>query len=139
MNRLRPIAIAGAAYWAAVFAFAFGLGIVRTLWLAPQIGALPAVLCEVPLVLAASWWTARGVSARFGITCRGEALAMGLIALALLMAAEAVLAGVLAGQSLGEWARRLMTPSGAAGLAGQVLFAAMPWWVAALARSAQRD
>jgi hypothetical protein len=130
MNRPGPIAIAAAAYWGAVFAFAFGLGIVRTLWLAPQIGALAAVLCEVPLVLAASWWTARRVAARCGITGRGEALAMGLIAFALLMAAEAALAGVLAGQSPAQWARSLMTPAGAAGLAGQVLFALMPWWVA---------
>lgn len=129
MNRLGPIAIAAAAYWGAVFAFAFALGIVRTLWLAPQIGALAAVLCEVPLVLAASWWSARRVTARFGITGRGAALAMGLIAFALLMAAEAALAGVLAGQSPAQWACSLMTPAGAAGLAGQVLFALMPWWV----------
>ena len=129
MPRPRQIVIAAAAYWAAVFAFAFGLGIFRTLWLAPRIGALAAVLCEVPLVLGASWWTARRVTARFGITGRGEALAMGGIAFALLMAAEASLAGMLAGQSLSEWARSLWTPAGAAGLTGQVLFALMPCWV----------
>ncbi|MFM5893139.1 MAG: hypothetical protein ACKOQM_01740 [Novosphingobium sp.] len=130
MYRTGQIAIAAAAYWGVVFAFAFGLGVVRTLWLAPQIGALAAVLCEVPLVLAASWWTARRLIARFQITGQGEALAMGLIAFILLMAAEAALAGVLASQSPAAWLHGLITPAGATGLAGQLLFAAMPWWVA---------
>lgn len=131
---LRHIATAGAAYWAAVFAFAFVLGIGRTLWLAPQIGALAAVLCEVPLTLAASWWAARRLTARFGITGQGEALSMGLVAFVLLMAAEVTLAGVLASQSPAEWARSLIMPAGAAGLAGQLGFALMPWWVAGRGR-----
>ncbi len=129
MIRLRPTAIAGSIYWAAVFAFAFMLGIGRTLWLAPQIGALPAVLCEVPLTLAASWWAARRLTLRYGIAGRGEALAMGLIAFALLMAAEVTLAQALAGQSPAQWLRGLTAPAGAVGLAGQILFGLMPWFV----------
>lgn len=129
MNRLGPIAIAAAAYWAAVFAFAFVLGIFRTLWLAPKIGPLAAVLCEVPLVLAVSWWTARRVTARFKTTGRGEALAMGGIAFVLLMVAEAVLAHVLSGQSPADWLRAQTSAAGALGLAGQMLFALMPFWV----------
>lgn len=129
MTHAARIAIAAAAYWAAVFAFAFVLGIFRTLWLAPKIGALAAVLCEVPLVLAASRWTARRVNARFKITGRGEALALGLIAFVLLMAAEAVLARVLSGQSPTDWLRAQTSAPGALGLAGQMLFALMPFWV----------
>lgn len=130
MVPFRQIAVAAAAYWAWVFAFAFALGILRTLWLTPQIGALAATLCEVPLVLGMSWWVARRVTARFGIAGGGEALAMGLAAFALLMLAEVALAGVLAGQSPMAWLRSLASPAGGVGLAGQVLFAAMPWWVA---------
>lgn len=129
MNRFRQIAIAAAAYWAVVFACAFALGVFRTLWLAPQIGALAATLCEVPVVLGISWWAARRVTARFRIADGGEALAMGLAAFALLMLAEVSLAGVLSGQSPGQWLRGLATLAGAVGLAGQVLFALMPWWV----------
>lgn len=129
MDRLRQIATAAAAYWAAVFAFAFVLGIGRTLWLTPQIGALPAVLCEVPLTLAASWWAARRLTARFGIAGRDEALTMGLIAFVLLMAAEVTLARMLSGLSPGDWLHGMASPAGAVGLAGQVLFALMPWWV----------
>jgi hypothetical protein len=54
---------------------------------------------------------------------------MGLIAFALLMLAELALARVLAGQSVRQWAAGLLTPAGALGLAGQVGFALMPWWV----------
>lgn len=129
MDRLRQIATAAAAYWAAVFAFAFVLGIGRTLWLAPQIGALPAVLCEVPLTLAASWWAARRLTARFRIAHQREALAMGMIAFVLLMLAEVTLAHLLTGLSPAQWLRAQTSAAGAAGLAGQVLFALMPWWM----------
>ena len=129
MSSLRQIARAAAAYWAAVFAFAFVLGIVRTLWLTPQIGALAATACEVPLVLGASWWTARRLTAHYLIAGAAAALAMGLAAFAILMLAEVSLAGALSGQSPGNWLRSLATPAGALGLAGQALFGLMPWWV----------
>ena len=129
MPRLRQILVAAAAYWAPVFAFAFALGVVRTLWLTPAIGALAATLCEVPLTLAASWWAARRLTAHFRIARGGEALAMGLAAFALLMLAEVSLARVLAGQSAEDWLRGMANPAGAVGLAGQVLFGLMPWWV----------
>ena len=129
MPRLRQILVAAAAYWATVFAFAFALGVVRTLWLTPTIGALTATLCEVPLTLALSWWAARRLTAHFRIAPGLEALAMGLAAFALLMLAEVSLARVLSGRLPGEWLRSMASPAGAVGLAGQVLFAAMPWWV----------
>ena len=59
----------------------------------------------------------------------GEALAMGLCAFAILMLAEVALARLLTRQSPGEWAASLLTPEGALGLGGQVLFGLMPWWV----------
>lgn len=129
MDRFRQIAIAAFAYWAWVFAFAFVLGIVRTLWLTPQIGALAATLCEVPLTLAMSWWAARSITARYGISGGGEALALGLASFALLMLAEVSLAGVLSGLTPGQWLRGMASPAGAVGVAGQVLFGLMPWWV----------
>ena len=136
MDRLRPVLTyvltdvltAALAYWAVVFAFAFVLGIGRTLWLAPQIGALAAVACEVPLTLTASWLAARALTRRHRITRGGEALAMGLGAFAILMLAEVTLARLLMRQSPGAWATSLLTPEGALGLGGQVLFALMPWW-----------
>lgn len=129
MAKVRSVLLAAAVYWAVVFAFAFVLGIVRTLWLATGLGDLAATLCELPLVLTASWLTAKRVTRGFGVNAPGEALATGLIAFALLMLAELALARVLAGQSVGQWAEGLTTPAGALGLAGQVGFALMPWGV----------
>lgn len=130
MINARQIAGAAAAYWAVVFAGAFALGVVRTLWLVPRIGELAAVACEVPLTLALSWWAARRITARWRIAGGGPALTMGLIAFLILMLAELALAQVLAGQSPAEWATSLITPAGTLGLGGQVLFALLPWWVA---------
>ena len=109
-------------YWALVFAVGFVLGAVRTLWLAPQVGALAAVAIELPLMLAASWLVARRLIRLLGLTTPAEALIMGFAALALLLGSEAALAG----QGPGQWAAGLATPPGALGLAGQVLFALIP-------------
>jgi hypothetical protein len=134
MTLPRQIVSAAAAYWAVVFTAAFAFGVVRTGWLAPRIGDLAAVACEVPLVLALSWWAARRITACWGIAQVGLALAMGLIAFTILLLAELALARLLAGQSPGQWAASLTTPAGALGLSGQVLFALMPWWVAGRTR-----
>lgn len=119
-------------YWALVFAVGFVFGAVRTLWLAPLVGALAAVAIELPLMLAASWLVARRLIRLLGITAPAEALIMGFAALALLLGSEAALAWALARQGPGKWAAGLATPPGALGLAGQVLFALIP--LAALGR-----
>lgn len=124
MGRLVSPALA---YWALVFAAAFALGVVRTLWLAPRIGDLAAVACEVPVTLAISWWAARRVIAWWQISKAADARTLGLIAFAVLMAAELTLARLLSGQSATQWAASLLTPPGALGLGGQVLFAMIPW------------
>jgi hypothetical protein len=129
MPSFRSVLLAAAAYWATVFAFAFVLGTFRTLWLTPRLGDIAATLCELPLVLAASWLAARRITRRFGVSAPGAALAMGLIAFALLMLAELALAQLLADQSPRQWAASLTTPAGLLGLAGQLGFALMPWWV----------
>ena len=121
----RPIVLA-AAYLAGIFALAFCLGVLRSLWLAPRIGALAAVACELPLVLAASAWWARRLLARRPLQGRADALAMGALAFAGLIALECGLALFVFGQSLRDWGGALTTPPGLLGLAGQLGFAAMP-------------
>ena len=121
---------AGGLYFAAVFALGFVLGTLRALWLAPMLGALAAVLIELPVMLAASYGAARWLIGRELLAGRGfgsgQALAMGLLAFVLLMLAEAGLADVLAGQGPGEWLAAMARPAGLAGLAGQILFALIP-------------
>ncbi len=119
---------AAAAYWAIIFALGFVLGTVRVMWLAPAVGLLPATAMELPVMLGASWWAAGRVLRRFGMASGGEALAMGALAFALLLGAECALAVVLVGQSPGAWLAGLAAPHAALGLAGQVVFAFIPWW-----------
>jgi hypothetical protein len=120
----------GFIYFVAVFAVAFGLGVLRTLVVAPAVGATMAVLLEIPVVLVTSWIVARhllqGRVLQGRGLGRGECAAMGALAFALLMTAEAALAGVLRGQSAGQWAQELATPLGLIGLAGQIGFAIIP-------------
>jgi len=119
---------AAASYWAVVFALGFVLGTVRVLWVIPRIGMVPATLLELPVILAASWFAAGWLVRRFALKAGGEALAVGALAFAILMAAECALAGVLSGQSPAQWLAGLAEPHAVLGLAGQVLFALMPWW-----------
>ena len=119
---------AGAAYWGIVFALGFVLGTVRVLWLAPLVGLIPATLMELPVMLAASWLTSGWLVRRFAITGGGEALAAGGLAFALLMAAECALGVAMMGLTPGQWLAEFRQPHAVLGLAGQVLFALMPWW-----------
>lgn len=122
------VAKAAAAYWGMVFALGFALGTVRVLWLAPAVGVLPATVIELPVMLAASWLAAGWLVRHFGIAGQGEALAAGGLAFALLMAAECGLAVGMMGQTPAQWLAGLREPHALLGLAGQVLFALMPWW-----------
>lgn len=119
---------ATASYWGIIFALGFVLGTLRVLWLAPLSGPVAATLTELPVILAASWWAAGWAVRRFAIAGSGEALAIGAGAFALLMAAECALAVGMMGQTPAQWLARLREPAALLGLAGQVVFALMPWW-----------
>lgn len=124
MNWLR----AAIAFWAVVFALGFVLGTIRVLWVIPLVGLLPATLIELPIILAASWFAAGWLVRRFRLASAREALAAGGLAFAILMIAECALAGVLTGQSPAQWLAGLRQPHALLGLAGQIVFALMPWW-----------
>lgn len=126
--------VAGFVYFALVFAAGFVLGGLRISLLEPRLGALGAVLAELPLMLAVSWlacgWTLRRFDVPGAVAAR---LVMGVTAFALLMAAELALAVFVFGESAGEFLAAVTAPAGAVGLAGQIAFALMP-----LARRRQR-
>lgn len=122
--RTLPAAIS---YFAIVFGAGFVLGAGRTLLLAPLIGQTGAVLAELPVMLAISWWAARQEMRRWQIADSSAAAAMGLIAFALLMAAELALAVTLGGLSARQWLAGLWTTPGLLGLGGQIVFAMLPW------------
>ena len=114
----------GLRYFAGVFAIAFALGTIRTLWLAPAIGAVAAVAIEVPIIWAVSWWWARRLLARQPLGLAGRAV-MGGTAFGWLMLAEFALA-LAFGRAPGAFLAAFFTPAGLIGLVGQVGFAALP-------------
>lgn len=112
-------------YFATVFAIAFVLGVIRTLFVAPRIGAAAAVGIELPIILCASWLIARRLL-RDRPYSLGERIGIGALAFALLMISEATLSVVMRGESVAFWAASLFTPLGLLGLGGQIGFALMP-------------
>ena len=123
---IRPVG-AGFAYAILVFAVGFALGAVRVLLVVPRLGATGAVLLEVPVILAASWWISRRCAARFEVSRTVAArLVMGLAAFLVLMLAEVSLSVVLLGGTVTGYLANLTTLAGVIGLAAQVAFAAFP-------------
>jgi hypothetical protein len=118
---------AGVAYFAVVFAAGFVLGTIRTILLVPRVGAFAAVLIELPFMLAIAWFVCGWLIGLFAVDSAWTTrLAMGAIAFVLLMLAELVLTIAAFGGTAASFVAALGTPAGALGLAGQVVFAALP-------------
>ncbi|MGO8736079.1 MAG: hypothetical protein ACLQVM_25170 [Terriglobia bacterium] len=80
---------AGVVYFALVFAAGFVLGTIRTLWVVPRLDMRTAELMEEPIMFGISILAARWVVRHRGIPpLRSRRLAMGCIALALMLAVE---------------------------------------------------
>jgi hypothetical protein len=127
---MRRVLAAALSYFAAIFALGFAFGVIRTLWLAPALGATPAVLVELPVMLGASWLVARRLVSAPPAMASAKALRVGALAFAMLMTAEAGLAVTLGGKSLARWTTDLIRTPGWIGLAGQMVFGLMPWLAA---------
>ncbi|GAB4350906.1 MAG: hypothetical protein Kow0026_07490 [Oricola sp.] len=118
---------AGLAYFLLVFAAGFALGTIRVLFLVPAVGETLAVLIETPVILTVSWYACAFVVAKLRVPpVTGDRIAMGMIAFALLMIAEAGVAWLLGGRSVSTYLAHYASPAGALGLAGQIVFGAFP-------------
>ena len=121
MGVLRP----AVAYFGAVFAVAFVIGMVRVLVLAPHLGAVLAVALEVPIILIWSWFVAGWVLLRWPLDVL-QRVGMGALAFGILMIAELGLSVLLFGQTAGGFVSGWGTLPGALGLTGQIGFAVVP-------------
>lgn len=123
-----PAAIAaGVAYFAIVYAIGFVLGTIRTLLLMPRVGLLAAIVIELPLLLGASWLICRWLTQALALPATsGPRIAMGLVAFALLLAAEAALSMLLIGETFAQHLASYRGLPQLLGLAGQILFALFP-------------
>ena len=118
---------AGFVYFALVFAAGFAIGTVRTIFLVPRTGESRAVLLELPFMLAISWLACRYIITRCAVPSNTAARsAMGAMAFALLMIAEAVLSITVFGRSLWQHLQTFVATSGLLSLSAQILFALFP-------------
>ena len=123
------VLLTGTFYVVAVFAAGFVLGVLRTLVLVPLLGALWAVLFELPVILTIAWLVCAHILRRWPLT-PSAAAGMGAVAFSLLMLVEASLSNLLAGRSLTEHLALYAELPQQLGLAGQLAFAVFPWFQA---------
>jgi hypothetical protein len=116
-------------YFAITFAAGFILGTIRTLIVAPRLGEVAAVLIECPFMLLASFLVARWVLEHCAHDANASRrLLIGLLAFAMLMCAELLMAWVF-NRSPREYGASLLTTAGAIGLAAQSVFAIIPAFI----------
>jgi hypothetical protein len=126
-DRWRAALMAGAVYFVLIFLLGFLLGTVRTILVGESGDRLRAVLIELPIMLAASWFVCGQVVRRCAVAdAPAPRLAMGGFAFALLMLAELGVGALLFGRTPAEHFLLYREASYAIGLVAQVLFAAMP-------------
>jgi hypothetical protein len=119
---------AGLAYFGVVFAAGFVLGTLGVTVLAPAVGDFTAVLLELPFMIGISWLACASLVRRLAVPPETTSrVKMGGVAFLCLIAAELALSAAAFGRGPGAFATDLTRPAGAAGLAGQVLFALFPW------------
>ena len=124
---MRRTLAAAATYSGIVFAVAFALGVVRTLFVAPRTGEAAAVLIETPIILLVSWFAARWSILRFRVAARAlDRLTMGVAAFALLMIVETAVSLLLLTRPLEAQLAAYGTAAGAIGLLAQMAFALVP-------------
>jgi hypothetical protein len=129
MNRtaLSASLISGAIYFSIVFAAGFVLGTLRVLVVIPRLGETPAVLIELPIMLAVSWVVCGWVLKTCPVpTHFPPRLLMGGFAFALLMAAELALSVFAFGRTASEHFATYQAVNAQLGLAMQIIFAAFP-------------
>lgn len=118
-------------YFALVFAAGFALGPIRIMWVVPRLGTRWAELLEAPVMLAvivaAARWTARYCAVPSAPASR---LAMGCLALGLMLVAEFGLVLRLRGMSYREYLATRDPVSGTVFYACLGLMALMPLLVA---------
>ena len=113
-------------YFLSVFGVGFVLGTIRVLLVVPYLGVPWAELLEQPLMLLASFYFARLVVHRYGPFSRSQQLAIGFIALGLMLGAELGLTLFVQGLSLAQFVASRDAVAGVVYLISLAAFALMP-------------
>lgn len=130
---------AALAYVGLVFGAGFVLGSVRVPLLVPRLGVRLAELAEMPVMFIVIVFAARYVVRHFALPpAAGERLSVGVGALACLVGAEFALAFAWQGLSPLAYVASRDPVSGSVYAALLVLFALIPWLMAARERATRR-
>jgi hypothetical protein len=122
---------AGVSYFALVFGAGFVLGTIRVLWLVPHVGTRIAELLEAPIMFGVIILSARWVARHFIVPYTASSrLAMGGIALALIILLDFTVVLWIRGLSLGQYIEAFDPVAGTAYFVMLGLFAVMPLLVA---------
>ena len=122
---------AGALYFALVFGAGFVLGPIRILWVAPHFGTRLAELMETPIMFVVIIVAARWIVRRLAVPSTASIqLAMGFVALGLLLVAEFTLVIRLRGLSISEYLASRDPVAGTVYYVMLGVFAIMPLLVA---------
>jgi len=118
-------------YFVTVFGAGFVLGTIRTLWVVPRIGTRRAELMEAPIMLLVTMVASREIALRLRIPpAPSGRLAMGVIALCFLLAAEFGFTLWLRGFSIREYFATRDPVSGPVYYVMLGLFVVMPLFTA---------
>lgn len=113
--------------WCLILGLEFVHGVVRTVWLVPLVGDLPARQIGVPvgsvLALLVAWLTIRWIGAR----TRKQLLAVGVFWLALMLAAEILLGRWMFGYPWSRIAEDFDPGRGGLLALGMLVLALAPW------------
>lgn len=130
---IRRILKTAALYFALVFGAGFALGTIRVLWAVPAFGERAAELMETPVMFVVTLFAARWIIRRFApppaAATTGSRLAVGVVALGLLLASEFSVVLWLRGLSLREYFASRDPVSGTVYLVMLGVFAVMPLFV----------
>ncbi len=130
---------AGALYFALTFLVGFLIGPLRELVLKPRLGGTGALLIEAPVMLVAMFYVAWRCVGWFAVSPRAaDRIAMGGVALALLLCAEVVLSKLLRGMTLDTWLAHFASTEGMISAALYATFAAAPLLLLAAAKEPGR-
>jgi hypothetical protein len=118
---------AGLAYFAMVLGSGFALGMIRVPFLVPRVGKRWAELAEMPIMAMVIYLAAGVILRQFPeVGSPGRSLFAGLLALALMIAAELALATVVQKLTPAEFIASRDKVSGSVYLVLLLLFAVMP-------------
>ena len=128
MSRPLPRSLkAATSYFALTFSAGFVMGLIRVPFVQPRLGARLAELLEMPLMLLVIVFAARFVVRHFALpNIKLHRLAVGLLALHMMLGAELLLAVALQERSLSAYIASRDPISGLVYLGMLLLFALMP-------------